>query len=99
MGCLHHDSFPQILHDTLSKACLRISEDERLKMKALFGTTVGGQGRKGISPALLASQTLPCSADGLSNGQVTTLRSALPNRLGGPSHPFCLWISLSQSGH
>lgn len=31
-------SSPQILHDTLSEACLRISEDERLAMKALFGT-------------------------------------------------------------
>ncbi|XP_051036459.1 unconventional myosin-XV [Phodopus roborovskii] len=28
--------FRQILHDTLSEACLRISEDERLQMKALF---------------------------------------------------------------
>ncbi|KAL4835098.1 hypothetical protein H8958_015200, partial [Nasalis larvatus] len=28
--------FRQILHDTLSEACLRISEDERLRMKALF---------------------------------------------------------------
>nr|KAF6398725.1 myosin XVA [Molossus molossus] len=28
--------FRQILHDTLSKGCLRISEDERLQMKALF---------------------------------------------------------------
>lgn len=37
MCCLHHSLFPQILHDTLSEACLRISEDERLRMKALFG--------------------------------------------------------------
>uniref|UniRef100_A0A8C6Q8H4 Unconventional myosin-XV n=1 Tax=Nannospalax galili TaxID=1026970 RepID=A0A8C6Q8H4_NANGA len=28
--------FRQILHDTLSEACLRISEDERRQMKALF---------------------------------------------------------------
>ncbi|KAM9693550.1 unconventional myosin-XV [Trichechus inunguis] len=28
--------FRQILHDTLSEACLRISQDERLRMKALF---------------------------------------------------------------
>ncbi|XP_069882886.1 unconventional myosin-XV [Dipodomys merriami] len=28
--------FRQILHDTLSEACLRISEDERLRMKAFF---------------------------------------------------------------
>lgn len=35
--------FLQILHDTLSEACLRISEDERLQMKALFGTL--GKGR------------------------------------------------------
>ncbi|XP_017169817.1 unconventional myosin-XV isoform X10 [Mus musculus] len=28
--------FRQILHDTFSEACLRISEDERLQMKALF---------------------------------------------------------------
>lgn len=41
-------SFPQILHDTLSEACLRISEDERLKMKALFGTAGSGGG---MSPA------------------------------------------------
>lgn len=47
-------SFPQILHDTLSEACLRISEDERLKMKALFGTAGSGGG---MSPAPLSSQT------------------------------------------
>ncbi|MBZ3882220.1 Unconventional myosin-XV [Sciurus carolinensis] len=29
--------FRQILHDTFSEACLRITEDERLRMKALFG--------------------------------------------------------------
>uniref|UniRef100_A0A286XER4 Unconventional myosin-XV n=1 Tax=Cavia porcellus TaxID=10141 RepID=A0A286XER4_CAVPO len=28
--------FRQIVHDTLSEACLRISQDERLRMKALF---------------------------------------------------------------
>uniref|UniRef100_A0A287ALF1 Unconventional myosin-XV n=2 Tax=Sus scrofa TaxID=9823 RepID=A0A287ALF1_PIG len=28
--------FRQVLHDTLSEACLRISEEERLQMKALF---------------------------------------------------------------
>uniref|UniRef100_A0A8C5Z8N5 Unconventional myosin-XV n=1 Tax=Marmota marmota marmota TaxID=9994 RepID=A0A8C5Z8N5_MARMA len=28
--------FRQILHDTFSEACLRITEDERLRMKALF---------------------------------------------------------------
>ncbi|XP_037664148.1 LOW QUALITY PROTEIN: unconventional myosin-XV [Choloepus didactylus] len=28
--------FRQILHDTLSEACLRISQDERLRMQALF---------------------------------------------------------------
>ncbi|XP_075415257.1 unconventional myosin-XV [Tenrec ecaudatus] len=28
--------FRQVLHDTLSEACLRISQDERLRMKALF---------------------------------------------------------------
>ncbi|XP_007939649.1 unconventional myosin-XV [Orycteropus afer afer] len=28
--------FRQILHDTFSEACLRISQDERLRMKALF---------------------------------------------------------------
>lgn len=42
MCCLHHSLFPQILHDTLSEACLRISEDERLRMKALFG--ISGEG-------------------------------------------------------
>ncbi|ELV14015.1 Myosin-XV [Tupaia chinensis] len=31
-----HSPLPQILHDTLSEACLRISQDERLRMKALF---------------------------------------------------------------
>lgn len=61
-------SFPQILHDTLSEACLRISEDERLKMKALFGTS----GRRGgMRPAPLTSRHPSLLSSGLSQGQAT----------------------------
>lgn len=42
--------FLQILHDTLSEACLRISEDERLQMKALFGTLGKGRALMGSQP-------------------------------------------------
>ena len=60
MGHLHYSSCPQILHDTFSEACLRISEDERLKMKALFGITVGDwAGRGGMNLAPLTSQIPP----------------------------------------
>lgn len=31
-------SLPQIVNDTLSEACVRITQDERQKMKALFGS-------------------------------------------------------------
>lgn len=85
-GCPHHCLSPQVLHDTLSEACLRISEDERLRMKALFGTPEGGEGREEPGPACLPD-TLSCSAAGLFHGPATSLRSALPNRLGGSSHP------------
>lgn len=67
-------SFPQILHDTLSEACLRISEDERLKMKALFGTS----GR----PAPLTSQTPLLAQLWALPGPGDSLRSALPDWLG-----------------
>ncbi|TNN75929.1 Unconventional myosin-XV [Liparis tanakae] len=30
--------FKQIVNDTLSEACVRITRDERQRMKALFGT-------------------------------------------------------------
>lgn len=44
--------FRQILHDTFSEACLRISEDERLQMKALFGTLGKGRLLMGSQPDL-----------------------------------------------
>lgn len=44
--------FRQILHDTFSEACLRISEDERLQMKALFGTLGKGRLLMGTQPDL-----------------------------------------------
>lgn len=50
--------FLQILHDTLSEACLRISEDERLQMKALFGTLGKGRDADGQSTRLGASPSL-----------------------------------------
>lgn len=44
--------FRQILHDTFSEACLRISEDERLQMKALFGILGKGRLLMGSQPDL-----------------------------------------------
>lgn len=55
---------PQVLHDTLSEACLRISAEERLQMKALFGTA--GCGERG---AACWSPCHPlCAAPSLSPG-------------------------------
>lgn len=62
----HCGSFPQILHDTLSEACLRISEDERLKMKALFGTTGGRKGH-GWGIQLESGQPFPTGRLGMTN--------------------------------
>lgn len=49
---------------------MRISKDERLKMKALFGTTEGRKGREEPSPTC-PPDTHPCSAAGLSYDQAT----------------------------
>lgn len=75
-GHPHCGSFPQILHDTLSKACLRISEDERVQMKALFGTT-------GSPPRHPPCWSLPGPGD--------QWRSA-PPQAGRPGPSVCLWF-------
>ncbi|VTJ86759.1 Hypothetical predicted protein [Marmota monax] len=50
----------KILHDTFSEACMRITEDERLRMKALFDVGWQGKGEKGsldqIWPPLAQNQ-------------------------------------------
>lgn len=83
---------------------MRISEDERLKMKALFGTTGGGKGRcwhsqpKPSRPFPEDEPSPICLPDtpGLFHGQAATLSSVLPNTACGPSHPVCPWILVSQ---
>lgn len=87
-GCPLCGAFPQILHDTLSKACLRISEDERLQMKALFGTAGGGD--EPGPPASHALPALPPRARGLAGGGSAAGWVAWAIRV--------LWLLVSRSG-
>lgn len=72
-------SSPQIVNDTLSEACVRITQDERQKMKALFGSL--SVLRKPPAPTTPSFLLRSCNAliASLWHSQVPPLRDWQPN--------------------